>query len=162
MKSPFKNQTIRSLWDKKQQKYWICAVDAIKMLTGNSYNTAKIYWRVYKHRTSYFSLDNGYQNTRLTLPHKTNGKYYTMDVIDMNALIHIIKTIPHKNSKVCKIFLQILGKTKIQKRLNILCRRCSHKVSEQIKKEGKQIIFSVTKIERYFNISQKPNIYLVA
>lgn len=158
MKSPFQNQNLRTLWDTTQNKYWLCAVDLIKMLTGNPYHTAKTYWRVYKHRNSYFNLDQGYQNTRLILPHLTNSKYYTMDVIDVATAIHIIKTIPHKNSHVYKCLLQLLGKANMVKRLNRFARKHAHQVAKQIKAVGQPIFFTVTKIEKYFEIGALRNL----
>ena len=44
----FNNETIRTVWDKEQEKYYISIVDIVKVLTESKNPT--VYWRVLKKR----------------------------------------------------------------------------------------------------------------
>lgn len=44
----FNNETIRTVWDKKQEKYFISVVDIVRTLTNS--NNPQTYWIVFKKR----------------------------------------------------------------------------------------------------------------
>lgn len=148
--NPFKNHNVRTLYDKKNKKYWFCAVDIITMLTGSPYKKAQTYWSTYKYRTPYFNPSNGYINTKLTLPHLTNGKFYLMDVIDLQAINHIIKTIPHKNAKFFKKIADILGSKRIERRMNQLARQGAVFVLDRIKTSNQVVRCVTTRVVERF------------
>ena len=149
MKNPFKNLDIRALYDKKNKKYWFCAVDVIEVLTGNAYKQARSYWGTYKGRSDYFSVYLGYKNPQITMPHRTNGRFYKMDVVDVEGILHIIRSIPHKGAGVFKRALELLGNKRTQRNLNNVGRRSSPVLLEVIKEARKVIVFSVSRVERF-------------
>ena len=49
----FNNETIRTVWDKDEEKKWyFSVVDIIAVLTENDYQKSRTYWKVLKNRLS--------------------------------------------------------------------------------------------------------------
>lgn len=46
----FNNKTIRTVWNKEEEKYYISVVDIITALIENDYQNSRNYWKVLKHR----------------------------------------------------------------------------------------------------------------
>lgn len=47
----FEDKQVRSVWDDVQEKWYISIIDVIAVLTDqNSYQNARNYWKVLKHR----------------------------------------------------------------------------------------------------------------
>ena len=46
----FNNETIRTVWDKEDEKYYISVIDIISVLNESSYQDSRNYWKVLKHR----------------------------------------------------------------------------------------------------------------
>ena len=44
----FNNETIRTVWDKEEEKYFISVVDVVGVLSGSE--NPQVYWRVMKKR----------------------------------------------------------------------------------------------------------------
>lgn len=76
----FNNETIRTIWDKNEEKYYISIVDIVAVLTESKNPTT--YWRVLKKRLK----DEGNQTVTncngLKLKAK-DGKYRITDVCDI-------------------------------------------------------------------------------
>ena len=99
----FNNETIRTVWDKEQEKYFISVVDVVKALT-NSKNP-RHYWNVLKGRLKEEGNETVTNCDQLKLK-AADGKYRLTDVCDIsvvtkdNALRYTYldddKTIEHK------------------------------------------------------------------
>lgn len=46
----FNNETIRTVWDKEEEKYYISVVDVIRVVIDDEYQDSRNYWKVLKHR----------------------------------------------------------------------------------------------------------------
>ena len=76
----FKNETIRTVWDKNEEKYYISVVDIVSIITDSK--DGRKYWNKLKQRL------NNEGNETLTNCHQlklkaSDGKYRLTDVCDI-------------------------------------------------------------------------------
>ena len=106
----FNNETIRTVWDKEEEKYYISVVDIVGVLSESS--NPQTYWRVMKKRLK----DEGNETVtncnalKLKAP---DGKYRLTDVVDIEGMFRIIESIPSKNAEPIKGWLAKLGSERI-------------------------------------------------
>ena len=106
----FNNQTIRTIWDKEDEKYYISIVDIVTVLTESKNPTT--YWRVLKKRLK----DEGNETVTICNGLKLkakDGKYRMTDVCDIEGIFRIIESIPSKKAEPIKQWLAHLGKERI-------------------------------------------------
>ena len=106
----FNNETIRIIWDKEEEKYYISVVNIVGVLSESE--NPQVYWRVMKKRLN----DEG--NETVTNCHQlklkaSDGKYRLTDVVDIEGMFRIIESIPSKNAEPIKQWLAKLGKERI-------------------------------------------------
>ena len=93
----FNNETIRTVWDKESEKYYISVVDVVGVLSESS--NPQTYWRVMKKRLK----DEGNEtvtNCNALKLKAQDGKYRMTDVVDIEGMFRIIESIPSKNAEV--------------------------------------------------------------
>ena len=106
----FNNETIRTVWDNEQEKYFISVVDIVRILTDS--DNPQVYWRVMKKRLK----DEGNEtvtNCNALKLKAQDGKYRMTDVVDIEGMFRIIESIPSKNAEPIKQWLAHLGKERI-------------------------------------------------
>ena len=106
----FNNETIRTVWDKETEKYYISVVDVVRVITESK--DGRKYWNKLKQRLR----DEG--NETVTNCHQLklkaqDGKYRMTDVVDIEGMFRIIESIPSKNAEPIKQWLARLGKERI-------------------------------------------------
>lgn len=106
----FKNETIRTVWDKEDEKYYISVVDIVGVVSES--DNPRNYWKVLKHRL------NQEGNELVTICNQlklkvSDGKYYNTDVVDIEGMFRIIESIPSKNAEPIKQWLAKLGSERI-------------------------------------------------
>ena len=106
----FNNETIRTVWDKETEKYYISVVDIVHILSGS--NNPRNYWKVLKHRLKNEGNESVTNCNQLKLK-ASDGKYYTTDVVDIEEMFRIIESIPSKNAEPIKLCLAKLGSERI-------------------------------------------------
>ena len=106
----FNDETIRTVWDKDKEKYFISVVDAVGVLS-ESENPRK-YWSVLKTRLKKEGSELATNCSQLKLK-SSDGKYYKTDVVDIEGMFRIIESIPSKNAEPIKQWLAHLGKERI-------------------------------------------------
>ena len=106
----FDNETIRTIWDKNEEKYYISIVDIVEVLTESKNPTT--YWRVLKKRLKDEGNETVTNCNGLKLKAK-DGKYRMTDVCDIEGMFRIIESIPSKNAEPIKQWLAHLGKERI-------------------------------------------------
>ena len=106
----FNNETIRTVWDKESEKYYISVVDVVGVLSESS--NPQTYWRVMKKRLK----DEGNEtvtNCNALKLKAQDGKYRMTDVVDIEGMFRIIESIPSKNAEPIKQWLAKLGSERI-------------------------------------------------
>ena len=106
----FNNETIRTVWDKDEEKYYISVIDIVGVLS-ESENPRK-YWSVLKTRLKKEGSELATICSQLKLK-ASDGKYYNTDVVDIEGMFRIIESIPSKNAEPIKQWLAKLGKERI-------------------------------------------------
>ena len=106
----FNDETIRTVWDKDKEKYFISVVDVVGGLS-ESENPRK-YWSVLKTRLKKEGSELATNCSQLKLK-SSDGKYYKTDVVDIEGMFRIIESIPSKNAEPIKQWLAHLGKERI-------------------------------------------------
>ena len=106
----FNNETIRTVWDKEDEKYYISVVDIIGVLSESE--NPRNYWKVLKHRLKKEGNESVTNCNQLKLK-SSDGKYYNTDVVDIEGMFRIIESIPSKNAEPIKGWLAKLGSERI-------------------------------------------------
>ena len=106
----FNNATIRTIWDKEQEKYFISVVDIVSVISGS--NNPQTYWRVLKKRLKDEGNETVTNCNALKLKAR-DGKYRMTDVVDIEGMFRIIEAIPSKNAEPIKVWLAKLGSERI-------------------------------------------------
>ena len=106
----FNNETIRTVWDKEDEKYYISVVDIVGVLSESE--NPRNYWKVLKHRLKKEGNESVTNCNQLKLK-SSDDKYYNTDVIDIEGMFRIIESIPSKNAEPIKGWLAKLGSERI-------------------------------------------------
>ena len=111
----FNNETIRTVWNKEDEKYYISVVDIVGILSESK--DGRKYWNKLKQRLK----EEG--NQTVTNCHQLklkaqDGKYRLTDVVDIEGMFRIIESIPSKNAEPVKQWLAHLGKERIDEVFN--------------------------------------------
>ena len=106
----FDNETIRTVWDKEQEKYYISVVDIVSVLTDSK--NPRHYWNVLKGRLKEEGNESVTNCDQLKLK-ASDGKYYKTDVVDIENMFRLIESIPNKNAEPIKQWLAKLGSERI-------------------------------------------------
>ena len=107
----FNNETIRTVWDKEDEKYYISIVDLVGVLSES--DRPRKYWNWLKNK---LKKEEDFQLSSITRQLKlksSDGKYYNTDVVDIEGMFRIIESIPSKNAEPVKLWLARLGKERI-------------------------------------------------
>ena len=107
----FNNETIRTIWDKDEEKYYISIVDIVGVLADSK--EPRKYWNWLKNK---LKKEEDFQLSSITRQLKlksSDGKYYNTDVVDMEGMFRIIESIPSKNAEPIKQWLAKLGSERI-------------------------------------------------
>ena len=107
----FNDKTIRTVWDKEEEKYYVSAVDVAGELS-NSVEPRK-YWNWLKNKVKKeedFELSSITRQLKLK---SSDGKYYNTDVVTIEGMFRIIESIPSKNAEPIKQWLAHLGSERI-------------------------------------------------
>ena len=106
----FNNETIRTVWDKDVEKYYISVVDIVGVISESK--DGRKYWNKLKQRLK----EEG--NEMVTNCHQlklkaSDDKYRLTDVVDIEGMFRIIESIPSKNAEPIKVWLAKLGGERI-------------------------------------------------
>lgn len=107
----FNNETIRTIWDKDQEKYFISVVDIVGVLADSS--EPRKYWNWLKNK---LKKEENFETSSITRQLKLkaqDGKYRMTDVVDIEGMFRIIESVPSKNAEPIKQWLAKLGSERI-------------------------------------------------
>ena len=108
----FNDKTIRTVWNKDEEKYYISVIDIVNALMENDYQDSRNYWKVLKHRLKKEGNETVTNCNQLKLKAQ-DGKYRFTDVVDIEGMFRIIESIPSRNAESMKLWLARLGKERI-------------------------------------------------
>ncbi len=111
----FNNETIRTIWDKEQEKYFISVVDIVGVISESK--DGRKYWNKLKQRLKEEGNETVTNCHQLKLKAQ-DGKYRVTDVCDIEGMFRIIEAIPSKNAEPIKQWLAHLGKERIDETFN--------------------------------------------
>ncbi len=106
----FNNETIRTVWDKEQEKYFISVVDIVSVVSESK--DGRKYWNKLKQRLKEEGNETVTNCHQLKLKAQ-DGKYRMTDVVDIEGMFRIIESIPSKNAEPVKGWLAKLGSERI-------------------------------------------------
>ena len=106
----FNNETIRTVWDKDDEKYYISVVDIVGTISKSK--NKQSYWRKLKQRLREEGNETVTNCHALKLKAQ-DGKYRLTDVVDVQGMFRIIESIPSKNAEPIKMWLARLGSERI-------------------------------------------------
>lgn len=106
----FNNETIRTVWDKEEEKYYISIVDIVGVISESK--DGRKYWNKLKQRLKEEGNETVTNCHQLKLKAQ-DGKYRLTDVTDIEGMFRLIESIPSKNAEPIKQWLARLGKERI-------------------------------------------------
>ena len=106
----FNNETIRTVWDKEKEKYFVSVVDIVGAISESK--DKQSYWRKLKQRLKKEGNETVTNCHALKLKAQ-DGKYRMTDVVDIKGMFRIIESIPSKNAEPIKGWLAKLGSERI-------------------------------------------------
>lgn len=106
----FNNETIRTVWDTNDEKYYISVVDIVGVVSESK--DGRKYWNKLKQRLKEEGNESVTNCHQLKLK-SSDGKYYKTDVVDIEGMFRIIESIPSKNAEPIKQWLAKLGSERI-------------------------------------------------
>ena len=106
----FNNETIRTVWNKDEEKYYISIVDLVGVLSES--DRPRKYWSDLKSKLKQEGNEVSEKIGQLKLKSQ-DGKYRLTDVCDIEEMFRIIESIPSKNAEPIKQWLAKLGKERI-------------------------------------------------
>ena len=106
----FNNETIRTIRDKENEKYYISVVDIVSVISESK--DGRKYWNKLKQRLKQEGNESVTKCHQLKLK-SSDGKYYNTDVVDIEGMFRIIESIPSKNAEPIKQWLAKLGSERI-------------------------------------------------
>ena len=106
----FNNETIRIIWDKDQEKYFISIVDLVGVLSES--DRPRKYWSDLKSKLKKEGNEVSEKIGQLKLKSQ-DGKYRLTDVCNIEEMFRIIESIPSKNAEPIKQWLAKLGSERI-------------------------------------------------
>lgn len=115
----FNDETIRTVWDKEEEKYYISVIDSVIDIVGvlSESERPRKYWSDLKRKLEEEGSEVSEKIGQLKLK-ATDGKYRMTDVCDIEGMFRIIESIPSKNAEPIKIWLARLGKERIDESFN--------------------------------------------
>ena len=106
----FNNKTIRTVWDKEEEKYYVSVIDVVGSVSESK--DGRKYWNKLKQRLKEEGNESVTNCHQLKLK-SSDGKYYATDVVDLEGMFRIIESIPSKNAEPIKQWLAHLGSERI-------------------------------------------------
>ena len=98
----FEEKKVRTLWDSKQEKWYLSIVDVIEVLTDSP--NARKYWSVLKIRLKKEGSQLTTNCSQLKMQ-SADGKFYLTDVADKEQLFRLIQSIPSPKAEPFKLWL---------------------------------------------------------
>ena len=108
----FEDKKIRAKWNDEQERWYFSVVDVISVLTDNSYQKSRNYWKWLKNKLIQEGSELVSDTNQLKMK-SVDGKYYNTDVMTTKQILRLIQSIPSKKAEPFKLWLAQVGKERI-------------------------------------------------
>jgi DNA-damage-inducible protein D len=108
----FEGKKIRRVWDEKEEKWYFSVVDIIAVLTSSA--NPRDYWFKMKIRVSTEEGSELSTFCRQLKMQSSDGKFYSTDTADIEAVFRIIQSIPSPKAEPFKLWLAKVGNERLQ------------------------------------------------
>jgi hypothetical protein len=98
----FEEKQVRSIWDAKEEKWYISITDVIEILTGSP--RPRKYWNALKTKLKAEGSELSQKLGQLKMQ-SSDGKFYQTDVADTEQLFRLIQSIPSPKAEPFKLWL---------------------------------------------------------
>jgi hypothetical protein len=106
----FEEKQVRSIWDAKEEKWYISIVDVIEILTGT--DRPRKYWSDLKAKLKKEGSELSEKIGQLKMQ-SSDGKFYQTDVADTEQLFRLIQSIPSPKAEPFKLWLAQVGSERL-------------------------------------------------
>jgi hypothetical protein len=106
----FEEKQVRSIWDAKEEKWYISIVDVIEILTGT--DRPRKYWSDLKTKLKKEGSELSEKIGQLKMQ-SSDGKFYQTDVADTEQLFRLIQSIPSPKAEPFKVWLAQVGSERL-------------------------------------------------
>lgn len=106
----FEEKQVRSIWDEKQEKWYISITDVIEILTGSP--RPRKYWNALKTKLKAEGSELSQKLGQLKMQ-SSDGKFYNTDVADTEQLFRLIQSIPSPKAEPFKLWLAQVGSERL-------------------------------------------------
>ena len=103
----FKDQKIRSKWNKEEEEWYFSVIDVVGVLSQSK--NPNSYWSTLKQRIKKEGNESVTNCDQLKML-SSDGKYYKTDVANTEQILRIIQSIPSPNAEPFKKWLAKIGK----------------------------------------------------
>ena len=108
----FNDKKIRVHWNEDEEKWYFSIIDVIAVLTENTFQGSRNYWKVLKFRLKEEGNESVTNCNQLKMI-ASDGKYYLTDVADTEQLLRLIQSVPSKKAEPFKIWLAKVGSDRL-------------------------------------------------
>ena len=106
----FEEKQVRSIWDAKEEKWYISITDVIEILTGSP--RPRKYWNALKTKLKAEGSELSQKLGQLKMQ-SADGKFYNTDVADTEQLFRLIQSIPSPKAEPFKLWLAQVGSERL-------------------------------------------------
>ena len=106
----FNNETIRTVWDAEEEKYYISVVDIVSAITESS--DGRKYWNKLKQRLNEEGNETVTNCHQLKMP-ASDGKMRMTDVATTEQLFRLIQSIPSPKAEPFKLWIAQVAKERL-------------------------------------------------
>jgi hypothetical protein len=106
----FEEKQVRSIWDAKEEKWYISIIDVIEILTGSP--RPRKYWNALKTKLKAEGSELSQKLGQLKMQ-SSDGKFYQTDVADTEQLFRLIQSIPSPKAEPFKLWLAQVGSERL-------------------------------------------------
>ncbi len=108
----FESNKIRTQWNAEEEEWYFSIIDVVAILTENTFQSARNYWKVLKHRLKEEGNESVTNCNQLKMK-SSDGKFYKTDALNTEQLFRIIQSVPSKKAEPFKQWLAKVGKERV-------------------------------------------------
>lgn len=113
----FEGKEVRSIWNNEKEEYYFSVVDVIGVLTDNTYQKSRNYWKWLKNKLFLEGSELVSSTNQLKMQAK-DGKFYNTDTLDTKGILRLIESVPSPKAEPFKLWLANVGSERIDEVFN--------------------------------------------